>query len=190
VPIAGTTAARYLSEVRKIELAELPADIDQALRFHPRCPFNGVRHPCLLALMRNAITDEPGGIQRIALTPEGRKIDRRMLGYSGAVKLWPIGSTLVVGEGIETVLAGATRILYCGGPLRPAWALLSAGAIEHLPVLPGVERLIILVDHDTAGKNATTICANRWQRAGCTVVRLTPTRTGADFNDFIMETAA
>ena len=186
-PIAGTLAERYLANTRKLDLAALPTDIDQALRFHPRCPFGpGVRHPCLMALMRSATTDAPMGIQRVAMTPEGRKIDRRMLGYSGAVKLWPAGSRLVVGEGIETVLAAATRIFYRSAPLRPAWSLLSAGALERLPVLPGVERLIILVDHDLIGKNAALICANRWQRAGRTIIRLTPTRAGADFNDLVM----
>jgi DNA polymerase len=187
VPIPGTTAARYLSEIRGIDLAELPPNIDDVLLFHPRCPFGpGIRHPCLVALMRDAVTDAQIGIQRVALTPEGRKIDRRMLGNAGAVKFWPAGSTLVVAEGIETALAAATRIPYRDAPLRPAWSLLSAGALERLPILPGVERLIILVDHDDAGKNAAAGCANRWQRAGRTVIRLTPEQEGADFNDLIV----
>lgn len=187
VPIPGTTAARYLSDVRGVDLAELPPDIDRALRFHPRCPFGpSVRHPCLMALMHNVTTDTPTGIQRVALTPEGHKIDRRMLGYSGAVKLWPAGAQLIVGEGLETVLAAATRISYHDAPLRPAWSLLSAPALERFPVLPSVERLIVLVDHDLIGKNAALTCANRWQRAGRTVIRLTPTRAGADFNDLVM----
>jgi len=75
--------------------------------------------------MRDAITDAPSGIQRIALTLEGHKIERRMLGSAGAVKLWPAGTTLVVGEGLETVLAAATRIPHHGAPLQPAWALLT-----------------------------------------------------------------
>src|SRR5262249_31560571 len=80
VPILGTTAARYLSEIRKIDLAALPTDLDRALRFHSHCPFNGGRHPSLVALMRSPTTDEPVGIHRTALTTGGRKIDRRMLG--------------------------------------------------------------------------------------------------------------
>jgi hypothetical protein len=186
VPIAGTTAARYLSEIRGIDLATLPASIDDVLRFHAHCPFAGARHPCLIALMRDAATDEPTGIHRIGLTPEARKIDRHMLGHAGVVKLWPARTQLVVGEGIETVLAAATRIPYRDAPLQPAWALLSAGLLERLPVLPGVERLIILVDHDPAGKGAALTCTGRWQRAGRTVIRLTPTRAGADFNDLVM----
>jgi DNA polymerase len=186
-PIAGTLAARYLSDIRGVDLAALPPDIDEVLRFHPCCPFGpGARHPCLIALMRDAATDTPTGIQRIGLTPEARKIDRRMLGNAGTVKLWPAGSQLVIGEGIETVLAAATRIPYRDAPLQPAWSTLSAGLLERLPVLPGVERLIILVDHDPAGKGAALTCTGRWQRAGRTVIRLTPTRAGADFNDLVM----
>ena len=72
--LAGTLAARYLSDTRKIDLVALPADIDSVLRFHPRCPFGtGIYNPCLLALMRNALTDAPIGIQRIALTPTLRR---------------------------------------------------------------------------------------------------------------------
>jgi len=185
-PIAGTLAARYLSDIRKIDLAALPASIDEALRFHPRCPFGGTYHPCLLALMRNPSTDAPTGIQRIGLTPEARKIDRRMLGRRGAVKLWPPGSQLVVGEGIETVLAAATRIPYCDAPLQPAWAALSSDALGQFPVLPKVERLIILVDHDPAGKTAASYCAGRWERAKRSVIQLTPDEPGFDFNDLIM----
>ena len=52
-PIAGTLAARYLTEVRGIDLSVLPEDIsERGLRFHPDCPFGpGTRHPCLIALM-------------------------------------------------------------------------------------------------------------------------------------------
>jgi CHC2-type zinc finger protein/Toprim domain-containing protein len=188
-PIADTLAARYLTEIRGIDLVELPSDIEQALRFHPHCPFDHRYHPCLIALMRDAVTNEPTGIHRIGLTPEARKIDRWMLGHAGAVKLWPPGPQLVVGEGIETVLAAATRIPYRGAPLQPAWAVLSASALKHLPVLPGVERLILLVDHDRAGIDAAASCANRWQRARRTIVRLTPKLAGTDFNDLVMPEA-
>ena len=68
------------------------------------------------------------------------------------VKLWPAGSQLVVGEGLETTLAAATRIPYRGAPLQPAWAAVSSGKLSTFPVLPGVERLIILVDHDANGE--------------------------------------
>ena len=188
-PIAGTLAAQYLTEHRRIDLAALPANIDEVLRFHPNCPFgSGARHPCLVALMRDITIDEPTGIHRIALTPDAGKIDRRMLGRGGAVKLWPASAQLIIGEGIETTLAAATRISHRGAPLQPAWSAVSAGALGRLPVVPGVERLLILVDHDLNGQGqaAAARCAERWSRAGRMVTQLKPKRPGADFNDLIM----
>jgi hypothetical protein len=186
-PIAGTLAARYLAETRGIDLEALPADSERVLRFHPACPFGpGTRHPCLVALMRNVTTDEPTGIHRTALDPNARKIDRMMLGSRGVVKIWPAGSLLVIGEGLETVLAAATRVPYRGAPLRPAWAALSTGPLRAFPVVAGVERLILLIDHDPAGETAAAACADRWQRAGRAVVKLKPTRAGTDFNDLVL----
>jgi len=131
-PIAGTLGARYLTDVRGIDLDVLPDDIgERALRFHPACVFGpGVTHPCLLALMRDPVSDAPTGIQRIALTADARKIDRMMLGPSGVVQLWPAGNRLVIGEGLETTLAAATRLPYRDAPLRPAWAMLSDGGMR------------------------------------------------------------
>ena len=191
-PIVGTLAAQYLIERRRIDVTALPGNVDEVLRFHPNCPFGpGTRHPCLLALLRDVTTDEASGIHRIALAPNAAKIDRRMLGRGGAVKLWPAGAQLIVGEGIETVLAAATRISHRGAPLRPAWSTVSSGALGKLPVVPGVERLLILVDHDLNGQGqaAAARCAERWSRAGCSVTQLKPKKPGSDFNDLVMEPA-
>jgi DNA polymerase len=191
-PIAGTLAAQYLAGRRRIDIAALPDNIDEVLRFHPNCPFGpGARHPCLLALMRDVASDEPSGIHRIALTANGGKIERRMLGRGGAVKLWPAGTQLIIGEGIETTLAAATRISHRGAPLQPAWSAVSAGALGRMPVVPGVEQLIVLVDHDLNGQGqaAAARCAERWSRAGRNVTRLKPKQPGTDFNDLIMEPA-
>ena len=38
-PIAGTLAERYLAETRRIDVAGLPANISDSLRFLARCPF-------------------------------------------------------------------------------------------------------------------------------------------------------
>jgi hypothetical protein len=115
-----------------------------------------------------------------------------MLGHIGVVKFWPAGEQLVVGEGLETTLAGATRIQHNGSLLTPAWAAMSAGKLRTLPPIPGVKRLVLLVDHDRNGEGqaAASLCADRWSRAGCKVIRLTPAEPGTDFNDMIMETAA
>ena len=92
----------------------------------------------------------------------------------------------MVGEGVETVLAGATRFTHDDAPLQPAWSLVSSEALRQLPTIIGVERLIILVDHDDAGRMAASTCAARWTGAGRTVVELTPEPKGADFNDLVM----
>lgn len=188
-PITGTPAARYLAEARGIDLTQLPADIDAVLRFHPRCRFDGVHHPCLLALMHNVATNERTGIHRIALTPEafaGGKVERRALGQLGAIKLWPAGADLVAGEGLETVLAAATRIPYEDKPLRPAWSLVSSDLLGRLPVIAGVNRLFLLIDHDDAGIVAAKVVTERWTHAQRTVVQLMPDDAGADFNDLVL----
>jgi hypothetical protein len=86
-PLRGSMADRYLDETRHIDTTKLPDDIHRSLRFHPHCVFGpGTHLPCLIALMRDPLTDEPLGIQRIALEHlNGRieKIDRRMLGRAG-----------------------------------------------------------------------------------------------------------
>ena len=71
-----------------------------------------------------------------------------MLGVAGVVQLWPADRQLVVGEGLETVLAAATRLPYRGAPLRPAWAMLSDSALARFSVIAGVEQLIVLADND------------------------------------------
>jgi hypothetical protein len=152
----------------------------------------GARVPCLIALMRDPLTDEPVGIQRVALEQrDGKveKVERRMLGRAGVVKIWPAGTQLVVGEGLERTLAAATRIPYAGSPLTPAWAALSSQKLGTLPVIPGVERLILLIDndHNQEGQTAAALVAARWRSAGRTVVPLMPEAVDTDFNDLVLK---
>jgi hypothetical protein len=191
-PIAGTLAERYLAAVRGIDVAALWSDIEKVLRFHPACPFNGgERHPCLIALFRDIETDVPAGIHRIALTPEAQKIERQMLGRwprdrARAIKLWPAGQHLYLGEGIETVLAAATRLKDRGAPMQPAWAAGSSGNIEKFPIVRGVEELVLLADRGDAGKKAVTACRLTWKAAGRRVRCLrTQDANLNDFNDLI-----
>jgi hypothetical protein len=123
--IGAPIAARYFGRRKLV----LPAGIDgAALRFHPHCPFGpGVRHPAIVALYRDIKTNERRAISRTALTPEGVKIDRKMLGPidGTACKLSPdedVEHGLHVAEGIETAIAG----MMLG--FAPMWALGSSGA--------------------------------------------------------------
>jgi phage/plasmid primase-like uncharacterized protein len=105
------------------------------------------------------------------------------------VKIWPADKQLVIGEGLETTLAAATRLAYRGEPLTPAWAALSDSAMKQFPLIDGVERLIILADNDAngAGQKAAAECKRRWQAAGRCGAVLTPPRHGSDFNDVVLE---
>jgi putative DNA primase/helicase len=67
----------------------------------------------------------------------------------------------------------------------PAWALGDAGELGRFPVLPGIESLTILTDHDAAGETAAMACSARWTGAGREVFRLVPRRPGADVNDLV-----
>jgi DNA polymerase bacteriophage-type len=189
--IRGTVAERYLHVTRCI--ARLPSAVHDSLRFHPACPFGRERLPCLVALMRDPLNDVPIGIQRTALTLRGEqveKIDRRMLGHAGVVKLWPLGTAtqLAVGEGLETTLSAMILSARLGEDLRPAWAALSSGMLGALPVIPQVSRLTLFVDNDANGQGQTSAarCDDRWTRAGRTVVHLTPEQPSFDFNDLIL----
>jgi hypothetical protein len=197
-PIAGTAAVRYLADVRGIDVDALPDNVDETLRFHARCPFGrGVRLPRLIALYRDVSTDAPAGIHRIALTDDvlfaGGKVQRLTLGSwprPRAVKLWPATDQLFLGEGIETVLAAATRMHYRDAPMRPAWAAGSSNNITKFPVLHDVHQLTLLVDHDPAGEKCTASCRLTWRAAGRKVTRLQTDRLGTDFNDLVLERCA
>jgi hypothetical protein len=139
-------------------------------------------------------SDEPAGIHRIALTPEvmeGGKVERRSLGRwprPRAIKLWPATTILYLGEGIETVLAAATRLPYRDGALmQPAWAAVSTGGIAKFPVLSDVQELRLLLDHDAAGEACALPCRERWEATGHKVTRLRPPQPGYDFNDIVLE---
>ena len=190
-PITGTVAEAYLKR-RGIDTDALPDSIGEVLRWHPRCPWQASRHGCMLSLWTDAMTAEPRGIHRTALTPVGDKVGRMSLGpTSGCViRLWPnedVTCGLVFGEGIETTLAAATRIIHRGTLLHPAWAAGDAGHIAAFPVLAGIECITLLVDHDAAGRRAAEQSSRRWTAAGREVVRLTPRSLGADFNNVILK---
>jgi DNA polymerase I-like protein with 3'-5' exonuclease and polymerase domains len=184
--VHGTLAERYLTETRKLDLAVL-ADIDAVLRFHPRCPFDGNSHRCVIALFRDVETDEIAGIHRIALTAKAEKIGRMMLGSwprPRAIKLRSGNDQLIAGEGIETVIAGAMRRVDKSSTL---WAMGSAGAIGKLPLISGFAGLTILVDREASntGLDNARACAECWRLANRKAVLAIPHQAKADFNDLI-----
>ena len=191
----GTPIWRHLA-ARGIALGELPSRIHAVLRWHPHCPWGmgGSRHGCMVALWTDAVTGEPRAIHRTAITDAGAKVGRKTLGPNAGcvIRLWPddeVERGLVIGEGIETMLAAATRIQHRGTLLTPAWATGDAGHLGKFPVLPGIEALTVLVDHDENGRGqrATAECARRWTAAGREVTQLIPRIPGEDFTDLVRE---
>lgn len=189
VPLIGTAAESYLRN-RRIA----PPDDVADLRFHPKCPAGeGQRLPAMVALMRDIKTNEPRGIHRTFLKPDGtgkHEAGKKMLGRAAGtvIKLCDDADvTLGLGlaEGIENALS-----LWAYG-WWPVWAAGSAGAIRTFPVLDGIETLTIFSDADDAGVGieAARSCAMRWQAAGRSVEIHKPP-AGADWNDIVRKAAA
>jgi len=153
VDLVDNPGAAYLAG----RLGRRPARIAD-LRYHPRCPRGRDRLPALVALMRDAITNEPTGVHRTFVRPDGSgKADVRpakmMLGAAAGavVKLIPDESAtmgLGLSEGIEDGLA----IIRAGW--SPVWACLSAGAMSSFPLLAGIEALTVFCDADSPGRRA------------------------------------
>jgi phage/plasmid primase-like uncharacterized protein len=184
-PTLASHAIAYLAR-RGIALDDVPES--GGLRWHPCCPWEAGTKPCVLARFTTALTNEPRGIWRRPITGE-KPMSLGPMGGS-VIRLWPddvINEGLVIGEGIETTLAAATRIEHRGTLLRPAWATGSAGNMATFPVLAGIEALTILVDHDVSGtgQKVAQACAQRWRDAGREVSRLMPGDLGADFNNLV-----
>lgn len=159
-----------------------------ALRWHRSCPFGkGVRHGCMIGLVRNVATNAPQAIHRTAIDANGHKIDRKALGpvAGGAVKLTDdadVSTVLAVGEGIETALS--IRRLP-GLELMPVWACLTADNLAKFPALPGLQAVWIAGDHDASGtgQRAADMLARRLDAAGIEPVILMPRAVGTDIND-------
>jgi len=141
----GTATEAYLG-ARKLELP----DGDDVIRHHPRCVFGDERAACMVALFRHNLTNEPVGIQRTRLPPDGwargMRMQRLNLGPTGAgsIKIDPVGDELAIGEGTESVLA-LRKLGY-----RPCWATGGKGTIRCFPVLPKVRSLFVHWEPDAA----------------------------------------
>lgn len=179
----GTIADTYLSS-RGIDL---PSNAGAYIRFESRCPFgHGNRQACLIALFRDVVTSEPQGIQRTALTRDGVKVGRKMLGpiANSAIKIdgefggnrHPLG----IAEGLETALS----IRKAGW--QPIWAIGSAGSMRNMPFVATAE-LMIFADHDLngTGQQAAFALQRRWLEGGQRASVQIPADVG-DFNDALM----
>ena len=188
--IDGTHVEAYL-RARGIDRCRFPA-----LRYHPALFHRdgaGVRRlPALVAAVTGADGERSGraaitGVHRTWLDPSRpakapvarpRKALGRVHGL--AVRFGdPAPGTLLVGEGIETVLSLVTAM-----PDTVAAAALSAGSLGAFAPPPGVRRLVVARDNDPDGERAAERLARRCARAGVAAHVLVP--EGADFNDDLL----
>ena len=187
----GQDAIKYFAS-RRIDINNVPGH--GGLRFHPYCPWGKGWTPAIIGRFTTALGNEPRGIWRRPLSGETPMTLGPIAGC--IIRLWPdeaVERGLVLGEGVETVFAAATRISNRGALLQPAWAAGGTGNIRKFPILSGVESLTLLVDNDLpdqhdrrAGQDAAAACAARWCAAGREVIRLTPKALDADFNDVVL----
>jgi len=182
----GPEAIAYF-ERRGIDINAAPNQ--GGLRWHPKSPWENASKPCALGRYTTAIGNASRGIWRRPI--DGSK--PKALGPTAecVIRLWPDDAVevgLVLGEGVETTLAAATRIEHRGTLLQPAWAAGSAGGMARFPVLPGVQALTLLVDNDEsgAGQRAADECAARWAAVECEVTLFKPNIANTDFNNVVL----
>jgi hypothetical protein len=178
----GTVVQGYLG-TRGITMLPPPS-----LRWAPRCRHpSGAFLPAMLAKIVN-LDGELIGLHRTFLRPDGSgKADiepqKAMLGRAtgGAVRLAPSAETLLIGEGIESALAGmvATGL--------PGWASLCTSGLMSLKLPLQVCAVIILADHDRsgAGERAARLAAHRWRSEGRRVSVWMAPSVGTDANDLL-----
>ena len=183
LPLAGSLAEAYLRARGITQTVPIGT-----LRFHPKCwhrdegQTKPVPRPALIA----AVTDGAGalqGVHRTWLAPDGQDkaaVDtpRRAMGHllGNAVRIAPADQTLVLGEGIETMLSVREA-----APSLPVWAALSSGHLGAVLLPEGLQRLYIARDRDPAGARAAEKLTVRASEVGVQVIVLEPQL--GDFND-------
>ena len=193
-PMAGSLAHAYLIK-RGFDFSDCT---NSAFKFQPNMPFQpygpkntswakGERIPSAPAFLQ-AISDEEGsmcGLQITYLDP--RTGDRRRRGaqrliigsfMGGSVRLAPAGSTLVVGEGVETTYSASRRFK------APGHALLSAKNFYAWTPPKDVRSLIIAADRGEEGQLAADYLFKRANDLGLEARIETPSDVGYDWNRY------
>jgi putative DNA primase/helicase len=186
MPVAeGSLADVYLASRLLLQ-----RPISAVLRFAPAIfhPKENRKFPALIALVQH---ERKGaiGIHAIALnaldpasklTIEDRKWSRGAV-KGGAVRLFPAGPELAIGEGVEDCLAfqQATEI--------PAWAALGHTGLSNF-VPPPVEttpKIILIGDQDDPGRKAVADKARELAKKGY-AIRIARPLVGKDLNDALL----
>jgi hypothetical protein len=161
-----------------------------------RCRWGGwgeKGHPdTMVCAMRDVLTDELRAVHttpfdedwNVILDTDGKKA-RRTIGlmkgaaikFSSHAEVIEAGA-LVVAEGVETALSA----LQMG--FAPVWALGGTSNIYSLPVIHGIDELVLLGERDDgASERACRVCLRRWQMAGVSASIRLPKKGFGDLND-------
>jgi hypothetical protein len=183
-PAPSTLVEAYL-RARKICLPVPPS-----LRFAPSLYHaSQTRWPAMVALVQRGVDGAPVAVHRTWLRPDGAGKapvgePKMALGPTrgGAVRLAAVGSTLMVGEGVETCLSAmqATGL--------PAWAALGTEGLRKLDLPEAVREVVVLADGDEPGERAAVAAGERWCSEGRRT-RIARPPPGKDFNDMLVEAA-
>jgi putative DNA primase/helicase len=184
VPIAGTGAERYLAE-RGLNVPNIPDLLfnDDLTHWETKRGFPG-----MVAIVRDSAGAQIA-LHRTYLDPQQpAKADvspaRKTLGRvgGGGVRLAaPRDGLIGLAEGIETALAVMTTC-----PDLPVWATLSTSGMEGIVLPPDVARVVLLADHDDAGRRAAEATAAKLIMEGRRVFKALPPHQGEDFNDLLL----
>ena len=174
LPIQGTLAEAYLAS----RGLDLPLTGD-ALRYLP--PSGKYIWPTMVSVITDFVTGQTVNLQFTYLAHDGsgkaplpKHEQRRFLAghrvKGGVVRLSDDADVclrLGLSEGTETALAIQTSFARAGRS-EIVWAAVNAGNMAELPVVPGIETLVVYADKDTggAGQRAAQELAARWTRAG------------------------
>ena len=182
---AGSLAARYLA-YRSCVLP--PSDSD--LRQLAKCwHWPSQQHlPALVGLITDFVTCESLSLHFTFLKPDGTAkadVERQKLllpkhkKAGGVIRIWPdeaVTYAIGLAEGIETALSLAHAY-------SPCWATVDSSNLASLPVLNGIETVLVAVDNDDAGAKAYEQFARRWVAAGVDVLKVISDTRGYDLND-------
>jgi putative DNA primase/helicase len=184
IDVRGTLGERYLAEERGLP-GVIDDEIAKTIRFHRSCAFKDeagriVEAPAIICAVRDvADIANVSAVQRMRLTPDGKKIERRSLGpmLNGAVLCCPTheikdGRHLTIAEGVETALA--MRKLGFQGCV----ALCSVSRFRAFELPPGIRSVTISGENDGGASEAAWRAAGeRWARAGVEVEVWAPPET-------------
>ena len=211
-PILGSPGENYLRDLRAIDTS-LPVirralETTAAVGWHPSVYFSqkdpnepfhelhGQRLGCIVGIMTDPATGERLGPISRTYIHRGRKIGkaktlkRAEAERMGVVRVSPDNDIrrLGVNEGFETALA----FLEMGGV--PVWSTGSDNTMRFLPVIPGVDELLIGADNDARGpgergasERAGRELRARWLGAGRKAQLFMPPGFKTDFNDVLRE---